>query len=36
MQATFIFFGSAIKIGSQIQPTRAINLSHWLGIYAYN
>jgi hypothetical protein len=36
MDVTPIFFGTAIKIGSLIQPTRDINLSHWLGIYAYN
>jgi hypothetical protein len=36
MDATPIFFGTAIKIGSRIQPTRDINLSYWLDIYAYN
>jgi hypothetical protein len=33
MHTTPIFFGSAIKIGFWIPPTRAINLSHWLVIY---
>jgi hypothetical protein len=36
MDATPIFFGTAIKIGSLIQPARDIKLSHWLSIYAYN
>jgi hypothetical protein len=36
MDATSIIFGSVIKIGLLIQPIRDINLSHWLGIYAYN
>jgi hypothetical protein len=36
IDATPIFFGTAIKIGSWIQSTRDINLSHWLGIYGYN
>jgi hypothetical protein len=36
MHATPMFFGSTIKIGSLIQPTRAINLLNWPGIYAYN
>jgi hypothetical protein len=36
MDATPIFFGTVIKIGLCIEPTRDINFSHWLDIYAYN